>query len=115
MFNDFDKFLMEKAFLVLNSHHVIPAMNNHPSNYSVEHVTLNYLLSPQIISMAEKRVGTPLLISVPTTWFISIPEDLPSGAFTQDPSRFALEGFAERNTCAKAKPIARLFYIYLGE
>lgn len=115
MHEDFDKILMGKAFLVWNSHHVTPAVNNHPNNDSAGHVTLNYLLSPQIIFMAEKRVGTQLLMSVPTPWFMSIPEDLLSGAFAQDPSRFVLEGFAEHDMCAKAKPLARLFYIYLGE
>lgn len=49
----FNKTTVERAFLVLNDSHVIPAMNNHPNNNSLGHMTLNFLESSQIIFMAE--------------------------------------------------------------
>lgn len=63
---DFNKTTTERAFLVLNHSHEIPAMNNHPNNNSLGHVTLNCLQSSQIIFLAEGWVGTQQLTVFPS-------------------------------------------------
>lgn len=98
------KTTIERAVLVLNDSHVIPAINYHPNHNSLGPVTLSSDLTDHLHG---RRVSW-----CPAAHSFHSAQDFLK-PLCSSPFSLVLEGFAKHGMCAKAKLIARFFYISL--